>query len=125
MYFSGKEKKFGINGAIAEQNVTFNWCRCYCRDQAFSESFIRLHTLVCDMILVSTDRMPKHIDENNLHHDKLLGLIGVLSVTSVARGSPSVTCQAIADSASGEGFKLDSNTDIKENYPRIMGKPSF
>ena len=25
--------------------------------------------------------------------------------------------RAIADSASGEGFKIDSNTDMKENYP--------
>ena len=26
---------------------------------------------------------------------------------------------------SGEDFKLDSNIDMKENYPWIMGKPSF
>ena len=43
----------------------------------------------------------------------------------VARGSPSDWCEARADSASGESFKLDSNMDMKENYPWIMGKPSF
>ena len=35
----------------------------------------------------------------------------------VARGSPSVTCEARVDSASGEGFKLNANRDMKENYP--------
>ena len=34
----------------------------------------------------------------------------------VAR-APSVMCEARANSALGEGFKIDSNTDMKENYP--------
>ena len=61
-----------------------------------------LHNLVCDMILGMEKKEEKCVD------DKLLGLIGVLSGASILHEA----CKARADSA-----LLDSNTDMKENYP--------
>ena len=89
LYFSGKEETFGINDAIAEQNVTFSWCRFYCRDEAFSENFIRTCTLAQFSMWHDFRNGYKKMKRN----DKLLGLIGVLLVTSMLheRGSPSVT----------------------------------
>ena len=62
-----------------------------------------------------------HEFRNGLKNETCLQIIRIdrsfVGNQYVARESPLVTCDARAASASGEGFKLDSNMDMKENYP--------
>ena len=91
------------------KSKTFNCCRCYFRDEAFSEHAL-LHSLVFDMILRMDKKKKKKKNETwwpIIRIDR-----SVVGNQYVARRLQSVTCEARADSASGDGFKLDSNTDI-------------
>ena len=78
-----KKENFGINDAIAEQNVTIYknksktvyWCVLMKHFQNILSGTALLHSIVCDMIL--------GIDKKTKRNDKLLGLIGVLSGTNM------------------------------------------
>ena len=104
-----KKENFGINDAIAEQNVTILQ-NISPNIVTFSKCFIRTCTIA--QFRLGMDKKKNETCVHIIRIDR-----SVVGNQYVARGSPSVTCEARADSASSEGFKLDSNTDMKENYP--------
>ena len=105
---------------------TFNWCRCYCRDEAFSEYFIRTCTvaqyLVCDMILGMDKKKTLKRD------DKLLGLIGVLSGTSMLHEGQSQSRAKLEPTQSlsnRRGFQTRFKHGYERKLSRIHGQTFF